>query len=75
MQVTLVCTLGATIDLPEGLKNEEEIREYLRCAYEPKEILKRADIEDFTIEEIEGCPQERDDYDEFDDRWHSGELQ
>lgn len=65
MEITLVCSLKATIDIPEDLKNEEEIREYLKWAYDTKEILKRADIEDFTIEEIENCPYEKD---EFDDR-------
>ena len=68
MEITLVCSLRATIDLPDDLKNEEEIREYLRWAYTDNEILKRADIEDFVIEEIENCPYERDEFDDFDDR-------
>ena len=68
MEITLVCSLRATIDLPDDLKSEEEIREYLRWAYTDSEILKRADIEDFVIEEIENCPYERDEFDDFDDR-------
>ena len=68
MEITLVCSLRATIDIPEDLKNEEEVREYLRWAYTDTEILKRADIEDFVIEEIENCPYERDEFDDFDDR-------
>ena len=68
MEITLVCSLKATIDIPEDLKNEEEVREYLRWAYTDSEILKRADIEDFVIEEIENCPYERDEFDDFDDR-------
>lgn len=68
MEITLICSLKATIDVPEELKNEEEIKEYLKWTYTDREILKRADIEDFTIEEIENCPHERDEFDDFDDR-------
>lgn len=68
MKITLVCSLRAIIDLPDDLKNEDEVREYLRWAYTTDEILKRADIEDFEIEEIENCPYERDEFDDFDDR-------
>lgn len=72
MEVTLVCSLKATIDIPDDLKNEEEVREYLKWYYTTNEILKRADIEDFEIEEIEDCPHEPDEFDKFDDMWHSG---
>ena len=67
-EITLVCTLKATIDIPDNLNNEDEVREYLRWAYTTDEILKRADIEDFVIEEIEDCPYEKDEFDDFDDR-------
>ena len=69
MEVTLVCSLKATIDLPDDLKNEEEVREYLRWAYTTSEILKRADINDFTIEEIEDCPNDEEDIDKYVDEW------
>lgn len=65
MEITLVCSLRATIDLPDDLKNEDEVREYLRWAYTDSEILKRADIEDFVIEEIENCPNDEEDIDRY----------
>lgn len=74
MEVTLVCSLKVSIDLPDDLKNEDEVRKYLNWAYVPSEILERGDIEDFVIEDIENCPYEYTDADKFDDMWHSGEL-
>ena len=65
MEVTLVCSLRATIDLPDDLKNEDEVREYLSWAYTTNEILKNADINDFTIEEIENCPNDEEDIDKY----------
>lgn len=65
MEITLVCSLKATIEIPDDIKNEEEAREYLRWAYDPTEILKRADIEDFVIEEIEDCPNDEEDIDRY----------
>jgi len=65
MEITLVCSLRATIEIPDDIKNEEEAREYLRWAYDPTEILKRADIEDFEIEEIEDCPNDEEDIDRY----------
>lgn len=65
MEITLVCSLKATIEIPDDIKNEEEAREYLRWAYDPTEILKRADIEDFEIEEIEDCPNDEEDIDRY----------
>lgn len=65
MEITLVCSLRATIEIPDDIKNEEEAREYLRWAYDTTEILKRADIEDFEIEEIEDCPNDEEDIDRY----------
>lgn len=65
MEITLVCSLRATIEIPDDIKNEEEAREYLRWAYDTTEILKRADIEDFEIEEIEDCPNDEEDFDRY----------
>ena len=75
-EITLVCNLRATITIPDNLSNEEEVREYLKTYYYNfNEILKNADIEDYEIEEIENCPYEKDEYDDFDDRWHSNEIE
>lgn len=69
MEVTLICSLKAIIDLPDNLKNEDEVREYLSWAYTTNEILKNADIEDFEIEEIENCPNDEEDIDKYVDEW------
>lgn len=75
MEITLVCSLKATIEIPDDIKNEEEAREYLRWAYDPTEILKRADIKDFEIEEIENCPNDEEDIDKYIDDILLGELE
>ena len=68
-EITLVCSLRATITIPDNIKNEDEVREYLRWAYTTNEILKNADIEDFEIEEIENCPSDEEDIDKYIDEW------
>lgn len=72
MTVTLVLTVKKEIEIPDDIKNEDEVREYLRRAYDDNELVKYPD--EVIIEEIEDCPTERDEFDDFDDRWHSGEF-
>ena len=72
MTVTLVCTVRKEIEIPEDLSNEDEVRDYLRRSYDNNELVKFPD--EVIIEEIEDCPYERDEFDDFDDMWHSGDF-
>lgn len=75
-EITLICTLKATITIPDNLKNENEVREYLnRYYYNENEILNRADIYDFEIEDIEDCPCDEEDIDVYIDDKLMGELE
>lgn len=73
MEITLICSLTATLNIPDDLKNEDEVREYLRWAYTTDEILKNVDIQDFEIEEIEDCPNDEEDIDRYIDDTLLGE--
>ena len=72
VDITLVSTVVSTVRVPNNLENEDEVKDYLREYYSNSELVD--EIEELTIEEIEDYSYSRDEYDEFDDRWHSGEL-
>ena len=71
--ITLISTVVSTVEVPTGLENEDELREYLHRAYSNSELID--DTEDVTIEEIEDYSYPRDEFDECDTRWHGGDFE
>ena len=65
-EITLVYNLRATITIPDDIKNEDEVREYLnRYYYNIYDILDKSTIEDYELEEIENCPSDEEDIDAY----------
>ena len=49
--ITLKCYVECNVDIPETITDEDEIKEYLKWAYDDSELLR--DHENLIIEEIE----------------------
>ena len=66
MEVILKCAVKSTIEVPDDLEDEYEVRKYLKSMYDDYELVEYPD--EVIIEEIEHLPEPPDEYDIWKDK-------